>query len=481
MSINTALSSAVSGLTATSIQTEVVANNIANALTEGYGARTAILSGRVGGGVSVNGISRQVDQAVLRDRRVADANAAEADVLSRFFNDLAGLGGDPDSAHSLPNLYATFDAALLEAASGPESTARLDAALGAAKALTDRINGVSDGIQQLRVDADAAIAASVEDLNAALSQAGDLNALILRANSAGRDSATLIDQRQQVIDSISDLVPLRIYQRDNGTVALYTRTGGTLLDATPATIGFEAKGVITADMTQASGALSGLTINGQPVDTSGPASGIEGGALAAYFAVRDEAAVQAQADLDAMARDLIERYESTAVDPTLTLGDPGLFTDNGAALDITDEVGLAGRLSVNALADPEAGGASWRLRDGLGAAVQGDVGDASLLYARLDASTTPRIPATGEFGGTALSGAGLAGAFLSSVANSRNAADTSQSYLAAQRESLRSLELSQGVNTDQELQKLLLIEQNYAANAQVIQTIDRLMEEILNL
>ena len=481
MSISTALGSAVSGLSATAVQTEVVASNIANALTEGYGARSTTLSSRVGGGVSVDGISRQVDQALLRDRRLADAGTAEAEVLARFFSDLANLAGTPESAQSLPNLYATFDAALLEAASSPESTARLDAAVDAAAALARQINTVSDGTQQLRQDADAAIAATVENLNASLSQVADLNALILRNSGAGRDVAALVDQRQILIDGISEAVPVRVYERDNGTVALYSATGATLLDVTPATFGFEGKGVITADMTLASGALSGLTINGQPASTSGTSSAIAGGALAGYFTIRDESAVTAQANLDAMARDLVERFEDPTLDTTLLPGDAGLFTDAGTALDPLDEVGLAGRLAINDLVNPREGGESWRLRDGLGAVAQGPVGDATLLYGLVDASTTPRIAASGNFGGIALSGAGTAGAFLSSIANEQNAADAAASYQRAQRDSLLALELGQGVNTDQELQKLLLIEQNYAANARVIQTVDQLLQELLRI
>ncbi|MEL7346016.1 MAG: flagellar hook-associated protein FlgK, partial [Pseudomonadota bacterium] len=414
MSISTALGSAVSGLTSTAVQTEVVASNIANALTEGYGARTAAISSRVGGGVSVDGISRQVDQALLRDRRLADAGTAEAEVLARYYSDLSGLSGSAGTEQSLPNLYANFDAALLEAASSPDSTARLDAAVDAAATLAKQINSASDGNQRLRQDADAAIAATVDDLNASLQQVADLNALILRNNGAGRDNSALIDQRQTLIDGISQAVPVSVYQRDNGTVALYSPTGATLLDVTPATFGFQGRGVITADMTQSSGALSGLTINGQAVTTSGDSSGIAGGALAAYFEIRDEAAVEAQENLDAMARDLIDRFQSTTLDPTLLPGDAGLFTDNGIAFDPLNEVGLAGRISLNDVVNPNTGGESWRLRDGLGALTQGAVGDATLLYDLVDASTTPRIASTGNFGGIALSGAG---AFLSNVAN----------------------------------------------------------------
>ncbi len=75
--------------------------------------------------------------------------------------------------------------------------------------------------------------------------------------------------------------------------------------------------------------------------------------------------------LDGMARDLYERFADPALDPTIAAGDPGLFTDRGAAFDPADEVGLAGRIAVNAAVDPAQGGQSWRLRDGIYAAAPG--------------------------------------------------------------------------------------------------------------
>ena len=42
-------------------------------------------------------------------------------------------------------------------------------------------------------------------------------------------------------------------------------------------------------------------------------------------------------------------------------------------------------------------------------------------------------------------------------------------------------ELLNGVDTDQEMQKLLLIEQSYAANARVIQVVDDMMRRLMEI
>ena len=75
-----------------------------------------------------------------------------------------------------------------------------------------------------------------------------------------------------------------------------------------------------------------------------------------------------------------------------TMGQPGLFADSGAVFDPLAEEGLASRLSINALVDPARGGEGWRMRDGLGAIMPGNAGDAQLLNALADALTSGRTP-----------------------------------------------------------------------------------------
>ena len=46
---------------------------------------------------------------------------------------------------------------------------------------------------------------------------------------------------------------------------------------------------------------------------------------------------------------------------------------------------------------------------------------------------------------------------------------------------MKNAELSQGVDSDEELSQLILIEQAYAANARMLQVVDELMETLLRL
>ena len=201
--------------------------------------------------------------------------------------------------------------------------------MSSARILANTFKEASDGLQSIRTTADRTIGLQVDQLNAALSQVQELNAQITKTQIQGNNSSGLLDQRQRVIDEISVLVPVRTVARDNGQVAIYSTGGAVLLDSLAAELGFERSNLVTPYMSESAGTLSGLTINGivfRPGSTNGVLSG---GSIAAQFEIRDEIAVEAQAQIDALARNLVERFQDPAVDPSLAIGDAGLFTDEG--------------------------------------------------------------------------------------------------------------------------------------------------------
>lgn len=485
MSISGSLSSALSGLTAAAKAAEVVSSNIANATTEGYGRREVITSaravGHTGQGVQIVGVRRDVDMALLSDRRRAEATGGERDAKATFFQRLEAAVGTTDSAISLGSRIAAFDTSLLEAASLPDSEARLSRIAETARTLATQINTASQEVQAARANADDRIEANVDLLNRTLKQISELNTNIRATYVGTRDPSALIDQRQQLIDSIASVIPIREVTRNDGQIALYTTGGAMLVDGQAAVFGFDPAGIVTAEMSVSAGSLSGLTLNGRAVATSGADSPIAGGELAAHFAVRDTLAPEAQAKLDALARDLVERFADSGVDPTLSAGQAGLFTDGGGGFVAANERGLAQRLSLNAAVDPQQGGALWRLRDGIGATTPGLAGNASGIVALQGALSAARVPSSGQFMTGARSFSALHADMLSAMVSNRLTAESEASYANARTDALAQLELAAGVDTDQELQSLLLIEQAYTANAKVIQTVGEMIDTLLGM
>jgi len=483
MSISGAMHAALSGLTTTARGAEVVSTNIANAQTEGYGRREMQVTvrelGATSQGVRVAGIVRHSDPVAISDRRLAQAGSAARSVASDFLQRIETGVGTPDSETSINQRIAAFERALIEVTSRPDSEARLASVAQSAKSLISQIGSAANEVQVQREKADDLIEDEVAALNKALAQVADLNTKVLAHVGTGRDASGLIDQRQQIIDSIAEIVPLREVARDGGKIALFTMGGAILVDGTASTIGFNPVGVVTPDMTLASGALSGLTVNGNLTPVSGEGGQFVGGSLAAHFNLRDTLAPQMQEKLDAIARDLVERFADPGLDSTRAPGAAGLFTDTGGAFAPANELGLAQRLSLNAAVDTTQGGALWRLRDGLGAVAQGNIGDAGLLNYLAAALTAQRAPVSGGFSAGTRSYDTLVADMVSGIAASRLTADSETSFAVARYDHLHTIELANGVDTDQEMQTLLLIEQAYAANARVMKAASEMIDSLL--
>ena len=482
MSISGALSNALSGLTVNARMAKTVSNNLSNSLTDGYGVRSLELSagqtGGAGGGVRVISVNRFVDAGILADRRLADAalggEERSAETLARLQQTLGG----PEDAAGLSARLSQFEQALISASSDPASENRLANVVSRLNDVTDTLNANTKSIQAFRQDADANIARDIEVLNSSLLQVEEMNGDILRIRSSGGDTTTLLDSRQKVVDQIAEIVPVREIVRENGTIGLMTTTGTTLVDGRAVQFEFDRTPTITADMELSGGLLSGITLDGVALD---PATGIgrlDGGSLGATFALRDTKLVQAQQSLDGIAADLAARLQDPNTDPTLSAGDVGLLTDYGGVMDPADTTGLAGRISVNASLDPLQGGSAQLLRDGLNAAAPGPIGDATQINRWITALDTPRADISGAAERTA---AGRVADFVAQVGSTRLAAEEKLSYTSARWDSLKQAELAGGVDTDLELQNLLRIEQAYAANAKVIQTVDFMMQRLMEI
>ncbi|MFD3188723.1 flagellar hook-associated protein FlgK [Sedimentitalea sp. HM32M-2] len=479
MSLSSALNSAMSGLTAASRASGVVSDNIANAMTPGYARRSLELASAVvtGPGVRIVGIQRHSDPAMVANRREADADQGHAKAVADFQARFVTLVGSATDSNSINARVTEFENSLLFAASNPGSPQRLDAVAAAAGDLATAINDAAEGLRQMRTQADISIGVQVDRLNVALSDVKTLNVRIATTMNSGGDVSALMDQRQVLVDEINEIVPINLAERDRGQIALYTNGGAILLDGSAATLGFSTTNNTVPEMTVDNGGLSGLEINGISVNMRA----ISGGTLAAGFEIRDDLAVSAQADLDAVARDLIERFETASLDATTAPGDAGLFTDGGAAFDPLLEVGLSGRLSLNAVVDPAQGGDSWRLRAGLGAAGPGMPGEARQLRAFSDILNEARAPGSTAFGTGLVTAAGISSSLMSRAAQHSAAADSALSFASAAKTETTRIELAQGVDTDAEMQTLMIVEQAYGANARMIKAIDEMMETLLRL
>lgn len=487
MSITSALNSAASGLAASARLADTVANNVANAMTPGFARRTTELSsltlGGYGSGVRVAGTTRSESALLTSERRGADAAVGAASARSDVYDSLAGALRDADSDNGLSALATGLETALMAATSSPQSTTTLAAAVDAAKCLAAALNHVAGEADRLRTEAEAEIGRQVTAVNDSLGAIDKLNRKIATLAPDGADLTALQDERSRLIDGIASVIPLQVVKRDGDQVALYARNGGALLDGRVFSLSFTpTPGAVTAEM--ALGApLGGLmqdqgASDGPVAVAAGTGGGLfDGGSLGALFEVRDRLAPEFTAEMDRYAGDLIERFRDLMPPEALDAAGEGLFVDGGSG----NLTGLAGRIEVNAAVDPaEAGGAVWRLRDGLSATSEGAKGDASVLQAFYEAMTATREPVGFISQSARAGGAAMAGEISAFFAARSARSHDDRAYLTSQQATLVEQEGREtGVDTDAQLETLTLIEQTYAANARVLSVIDELMKLLL--
>ncbi|MFP7569271.1 flagellar hook-associated protein FlgK [Marivita sp. S2033] len=482
MSLSGALSNAMSGLAANARGTSVISANIANALNEGFGRREVVLStdaNQSSGGVRVAQVTRYSDPILSHQKRLASAEFGYASTIAGFASNVEQLWGSVDTPDSVANQMTKFETALVAAASDPSSDTRLRNVSYAAESFANSLRSASNGIQQARTDAEKHIAASVDEMNGRLSKIEKLNHNIMTAKHVGQDVLALVDQREMELDRLSEFVPLHVVERESGEVAVFTRQGRTLIDTRAVEITFDGKPAVLSHMSVSNGLLSGLRVDGQNIDVSmdGPLSG---GRLAATFELRDSAAPAVQARIDAIARDLIDRFGAGGPDSTINIGDPGVFTDAGGPFSPADETGLAGRIELNSTL-ATSGSDLWRWRDGLYAPSRGDVGTSGLIMDLRAQVSQSLVPGSLELGATPNSLSGHVLGLSSKIAADRVRTSDLSEFASVQLDQFRQAAAAEGVNTDQELQKLIELEKSYAANARVVQVVDDMLAELLRI
>lgn len=482
MSISSALLAARSGLDAVGARADLVAQNVANASTPGYVRRALTVSESILGsetvGVNVVGVSRSEDAQLTAERRRLGSDLAQSDVLSETWGTLSRRVGDDLESSSLFQHISAFDTALQDAIQSPESTNHANEVVRTANNITSEFNALSTLIQQERQRADTDIAITVDALNSALKQVEQLNGRISKVDPTSAQAAALHDERDRVLDSIAEFIPIETFPRQSGTIDVLTAEGVYLLAGTAKEVTFDRASTVGPNSSLANGNLSGIFVEGTELTPGASSFGaISSGALGAFFTLRDSDLPNLASQLDAMAQDLVDRFSGSTIDPTNPVGSPGLFLD----ADATAGEGVAGRLQLNALVDPDRGGAVWRLRDGLGATTQGPPGDNTILSnlaGALDSVST--INVTGLQGG--FTATDLIAQLGTLAGQQRLQNESTFSSISLQFDAVQRAEADKtAVDIEDEMQALLIIEQAYAANARVIEAASQMINELIEL
>jgi flagellar hook-associated protein 1 FlgK len=348
MGLGSVLGNALSGMRVTQAGLDVVSQNVSNAGSVGYVARQTtnverVESGTVAGARTAQ-VQRLLDRLVQRQLWNESAGAGYTGARAQTLQAVDQLYGPPDGASALDTLYNRFTNSLQQLKSEPSNYATRSLVLDAANQLASRLNGLSEGIQSLRGQAEAGIDSAIVKVNELL---GRLKTVNTRLSNAIGDRAIpqLEDERDRIITDLSEYIDIRANFDSENRVSIITNSGLQLFDGSqPVQFRFDARAITAESQWNANPALRSVgTIN--MVDSTGGVIDViagnlfRSGKIAALIELRDGTLNQMQTQLDELAAQM-----SSALSDTPRAGVP-VVVGPAAGFDVD----LAGLLPGNAI------------------------------------------------------------------------------------------------------------------------------------
>ena len=227
------LSIATSGTKAARLALDVTAQNIANASSDGYVRRSLRLEelassggiGRIGdlslSGVRLAGVVRNADVFRQAEVRRTGADAARGDA------EVAGLE-NIQTAVEQSNVYPSivkFEASLQQLAADPVDPSLRAAVIEGARTMTRTLNIAANSLDAAGSGMRFEAADGVSQVNQLASELARVNLRLARASDATSDQTALLDQRDLLLERMSQYADVSTTIAADHTVEL--RLGGT--------------------------------------------------------------------------------------------------------------------------------------------------------------------------------------------------------------------------------------------------------------
>ncbi len=368
------LNTSVSGLLAFQQALDVTSNNIANSSTPGYSVERANLkelpgqstgSGFIGTGVTVGSITRSYDELLAQQVRSSQSSYSSLNALATQAGQVDNLLSS--SSNGLSAGLQTFVNALQGLSSAPTSSAARQAVLSQAQALAQQLNGYDAQLAQYSGNLEQQIGGDVAQINSLASGIASLNNQIAK-DVAGNGGAPnqLLDQRDSMLDQLSQYVTVSSAQEPSGMLDVYIGSGQALVSG-----GVAQQLTTMPNAYDASVLQVGLSTGGGTADVTGELTGGDlGGLLSARSQVLDPAR-NALGQISVGLATVVNQQQQAGMDQSGAPGQP-LFSVGGVqTLASSTNAGAATlaatRTSLSALTTDDYtlrfSGGAWQMQD----------------------------------------------------------------------------------------------------------------------
>ncbi|HZT89949.1 MAG TPA: flagellar hook-associated protein FlgK [Stellaceae bacterium] len=464
MSLFDSLNIAASSLRTLESSISIISQNVANAQTPNYAARTPVVNAiEPGGGVEIASVQRATDQALQQQTLTQSSQAAGDSALSNLYQQLENVTGGSSGTPILSGAMTQFQSAWQAYEASPESTAAQQNLLQSATGLTQALSNTAAGVQQLQTAAQANVGNDVTSLNSNLATIAKLNTEIIAAQGSKTDVSGLEDQRDAAIASVAQLVSIRTVARSDGSVAVFMPNGLSLASTTAASFSWDGTNITDAG--------SATSLN----------SSFQGGSIGATLGfVATDAASVASADpslgvlqklsnqLNAFAQSF---YDTTAAPPpAFEAAYDGATTEPGelASSFFTTSDGSAAANAFDLVVNPSLLNGTNQIKQAA----------ATPVVAAL--TKTNQSLNAGALSVSNQTYAGIADAIMGTVsANAAGASSAAKSSAAVSTALSAQLSSETGVNLDQQMSQLIVLQNSYSASARVMTAANAMLTALM--
>jgi flagellar hook-associated protein 1 FlgK len=325
MGLSVTLSNALSGMKIGQNALDVLSGNVANSGTPGYHKRSISVIDSLGVNSTYarqGALLRSFNQSLQQHYTRAVSDSSFSSVRSSYLDRLQTLFGMPGTTGSLDSAFTQFEDSLTSLTASPDNFANRADTVQKAQELAGALNRLSSDVQSLRQEVENKISTSVDDINNQLQSLEKINTRLADQGIDPSSRATLLDQRDRLVGSLSEQMDLRVSYRSDDTVALMTRSGVGVLDGRASILSFESAGTLSAtslfnseDAKSGVGKLTMSTSAGLKIDLV-KQNVLTSGELAGLIQLRDNDLVQAQDQLDEIAAGLAQSMSTKTTDGT---------------------------------------------------------------------------------------------------------------------------------------------------------------------
>jgi flagellar hook-associated protein 1 len=449
--LNAALSIGSQALEATQGALNATSNNIANANTPGYtrevaefteGAENLVNGQILGGGVTLSALQSVRDE--LLNNQIAQQTSAQSSLntqsssLQEIQTYFTTNGVDIGSA--LSNLSS----ALTQLSANPSSSSVQQSVLSAGQALATAFNTTANGLTSAQSAADGQVTQTVSQINSLTQQIAQLNGQVAQLTAQGQDGGTVEDQRDELVQQLSQLTGIQVSQGSNGADQITTGNGSPLV------VGNQSFSLSTT--TGSNGFQQVLDSSGNNITAQ-----IQGGTLGGAITTRDQTIPSLLTQLNTLATQFGTAF-------------------NNAQEQGFDSNGNAGTAFFNIPTTNAAAGISVALTNASQVAVSSDGSSGSNgNVANLSAALTTALPSGQSVENGYSSLVFQVGSDTSNAESQSSAIGTTLQQLTDQQGSVS------GVSIDEETTNLIRYQTAYEAGARIVSTVEQLDADTINM